>query len=56
MATLSELQADLLKVNSALSALYDNKRITQFSIGTGISKRDYKYNQGKPPQNLSFKI
>ncbi len=41
MATLAELQADLIKVETAWTALLGDKRVSRLSLGTGSTRRDY---------------
>ena len=41
MATLVELQADLVKVETAWTELLQNKRTARLSLGTGSTRRDY---------------
>ena len=41
MATLVELQADLVKVETAWTLILENKRPSRLSLGTGSTRRDY---------------
>jgi hypothetical protein len=41
MATLEQLQADLVAVETAWSALLRNERVSRLSLGTGSTRRDY---------------
>ena len=41
MATLVELQADLVKVETAWTAILEDKRVSRLSLGTGSTRRDY---------------
>lgn len=41
--TLAELQQELTTVEAAISLLITGKRVTHLEIGTGLSKRIYKY-------------
>jgi hypothetical protein len=43
--TLAELQAELTTVVSAISSIISGKRLTHLEIGTGFSKRVYKYQE-----------
>ena len=41
MATLVQLQADLVAVETAWTAILQDKRVSRLSLGTGSTKRDY---------------
>ena len=41
MATLEQLQADLVAVETAWTAILQDKRISRLSLGTGSTRRDY---------------
>lgn len=41
MADLVQLQADLVAVETAWTALLENKRVSRLSLGTGSTRRDY---------------
>lgn len=41
MATLEQLQADLVAVETAWTAILQDKRVSRLSLGTGSTRRDY---------------
>ena len=41
MTTLVELQTDLVKVETAWTAILEDKRVSRLSLGTGSTRRDY---------------
>ncbi len=41
MPSLAQLQADLVAVETAWTALLENKRVSRLSLGTGSTRRDY---------------
>jgi hypothetical protein len=41
MATIEQIQADLVAVETAWTALLENKRVSRLSLGTGSTRRDY---------------
>lgn len=45
MATLAELNADLITVNTAISEMIAGGRITRFRIGSGTSIREYQFSE-----------
>lgn len=43
--TLASLQAQKLKVDSAISQLINGEKILEFEIGSGATRRKYKYGE-----------